>query len=231
MDKSKPIVISLGGSLAIPKEGFDTAFLSAFNTFIRTQIQKGFRFFVVVGGGATARNYIDAAKMVVGDKISDWDLDWLGIHATHLNGHLIRTIFQDIADPRVMLNYDHKLEKLEKSLVIAAGWQPGCSTDYDAVYLAKDYGAQAVINMSNIKNVYDKDPKKFTDAHPYEKMSWGQLEQLVGDKWIPGANLPFDPIATKLAKKIGLTVYVVGKDLENVEKILAGEKFEGAVIS
>ena len=37
------------------------------------------------------------------------DLDWLGIHVTRLNAHLLRTVFQDIAHPRVISDYDKNL--------------------------------------------------------------------------------------------------------------------------
>lgn len=230
MDKNKPIIISLGGSLVIPNGGMDTKFLIQFNTFIRSKITAGWRFFVVVGGGATARHYIEEAKQVVGN-ITDWDLDYLGIHATRLNAHLLRTIFQDVAHPRIIANYDKKIDKLRQPLVIAAGWKPGFSTDYDAVILARDYEAQIVINMSNITQVFDRDPKKFPDAKPIHKVSWEEFEKLVGNKWNPGSNLPFDPIATKLAKELGISVFVVGKDLGNLEKVLDGQEFLGTVIS
>ena len=32
---------------------------------------------------------------------------------------------------------------------MAAGWKPGCSTDYDAVLLAKAYGAKKLVNLTN----------------------------------------------------------------------------------
>jgi uridylate kinase len=230
MDKAHPIILSLGGSLVIPANGIDTGFLKEFNTFIREKINEDWKFFVVVGGGATARHYIDAAKRVVGT-VTDWDLDWLGIHTTRLNAHLVRTIFQDIAHPRIIENYEHKIEDLTQPLVIASGWKPGCSTDFDAVTLAKDYGASILINMSNITAVYDKDPNKNTDAVPYTHMTWEQMEAIVGDTWIPGANNPFDPLATKLAKDMGLTVYAIGKDLKNLGNILSGHEFLGTVIS
>src|SRR3989338_3293738 len=201
MDKSKPIIISLGGSLVVPNGGIDINFLTNFTKFIREKIAEKWRFFIVVGGGATARHYIDSAKNVVGE-ISDWDLDWLGIHSTHLNAHLIRTLFRDIAHPRVILNYEKKITNLKEPLVVAAGWKPGCSTDYDSVYLAQDYGAKVLINMSNITSVHDKDPNKFSDAKPISRIAWSDFEKIVGTKWSPGSNTPFDPIATKLAKKI-----------------------------
>lgn len=230
MDKTRPIVISLGGSLVSPNGGIDTLFLSEFNIFIRRKIAEGWRFFIVVGGGATARHYIDAARKVVGD-ISDWDLDWLGIHATHLNAHIVKTIFEGIVHPRVIQNYDKKIAHLTQPLVIAAGWKPGWSTDYDAVILARDYGSKVIINMSNIREVYDKDPKECKDARPVKKISWDKFEKLVGTCWRPGSNLPFDPVATKLAKERGLTVYIVGKDLANIDRLLSKKEFTGTTIS
>src|SRR3990167_7297786 len=149
MDKNTPIIISLGGSLVVPNGGMDTKFLSQFNEFIRLKIAEKWRFFIVVGGGATARHYIDAAKKITGE-ISDWDLDYLGIHTTELNAHFIRTVFRDIAHPRIVHNYEKKIENLKEPLVIAAGWKPGCSTDYDAMLLVRDYGGDTLINMSNI---------------------------------------------------------------------------------
>lgn len=230
MDKSKPIVISLGGSLIVPNGGIDTDYISKLNLFIRSKITEGWRFFIVTGGGAIARQYIDAAKNIAG-KISDWDLDFLGIHSTELNAHLIRTIFKDIAHPRVILNYEKKIKNLKESLVVAAGWKPGCSTDYDAMVLVRDYQAQVLVNMSNIEWVYDKDPNKFPDAKPIEKISWSEYEKMIDQKWSPGGNSPFDPVATRLAKELGCKVYIIGKDLDNLEKVLAGEKFTGTVIA
>src|SRR3972149_7629871 len=209
----------------VPNGGIDTKFLSDFDTFLREKIATNWRFFVVVGGGSTARHYIESAKRVKG-KISDWDLDYLGIHTTRLNAHLIRTIFQDIAHPRIISHYEKKIQNLTQPLVVAAGWKPGRSTDYDAVLLARDYDACVIINMSNIQQVFDRDPNKFPDAKPIDRISWVEFESIVGKEWSPGGNHPFDPVATKLAKKIGgIKVFVVGKDLSNVSNILSGQHF------
>lgn len=230
MGTSTPIVLSLGGSLVVPNGGIDKKFLSEFNAFIRKKVTQGYRFFIVVGGGATARHYIETARAIVGS-ISDWDLDWLGIHTTRLNAHLIRTLFQDIAHPRVIANYEKKITNLKQPLVIAAGGKPGWSTDYDSTMLARDYGASVLINMSNVNTVFNKDPKTHADAVPVHHIVWSEFEKLVGTEWKPGSNLPFDPIATKLAKDIGLTVYVVGKDLENLDRVVDGKEFLGTVIA
>ncbi len=230
MSKIQTIVISLGGSLIVPNGGIDTKFISEFNRYIRNKIAKNWRFFIVVGGGSTARHYIEAARKTAG-RISDWDLDWLGIHATRLNAHLIKTVFQKVVHPRIIHDYSKKIKNLKENVIIAAGGKPGWSTDYDAVILARDYRVPVVINMSNIDCIYDKDPHQFTCARPLHQIVWDDLEKLVGDKWKPGSNLPFDPVATKLAKKLKLKVYVIGKDINNLDKVLNNKEFIGTVIT
>lgn len=229
--QESPIVISVGGSLIVPNGGISTDFLTKLNKLIRGEVKKGRRFLLVAGGGRIARHYRDAAKIVIGN-VTDNDLDWLAIHTTRLNAHLLRTIFQDISHPRIIENYDRKLENWEESVAIGAGWLPGCSTDYDAVVLARDYGANIIINMSNIDFVYDHDPAKFKDAKPLTKTTWDEMEKLVGNKWSPGFNAPFDPIATKMAKKLKLTVIITnGNDMSNIKKIINKESFKGTIIS
>jgi uridylate kinase len=224
------IVISVGGSLIVPNGGPNTDFLSKLNRFIRSNISKNRRFFLIAGGGKTARHYIDSGRDVV-DKLTDEDLDWLGIHATRLNAHLLRTIFRDVAHNRIVENYDRKIYNLKEPIVIGGGWKPGWSTDYDAVIMARDYGASLIINLSNIYWVYDKDPRKFKNAQKIEKTTWKFYETLVGDKWVPGLSAPFDPVAAQLAKELDLTTIITkGDDFRNLQRILDGESFKGSVI-
>ncbi len=231
VDRSNTFILSVGGSLVVPNGGIDTTFLSKFNTFIRDQVSsKNRRFFIVIGGGSSAGKYIDAAKEVRGKELTDPDKDWLGIHATRLNAQLVRTIFQDIADPRVIKHYEVIL-KTDKPVMIAAGWKPGWSTDYDAVTLCQDYGVREVLNLTNIDKVYDKDPNKFTDAKPIDTITWAEYRAMVGDTWSPRMNAPFDPIASKLAQELGVTVKILkGSDLDNVAKALDNDVFQGTTI-
>src|SRR3989304_3752325 len=159
MAYSEKIVMSIGGSLIVPDEGIDTKFLSNLNAFIRGQLAKykNRQFFLVAGGGKTTRLY----------------------------AHLLRTIFRDIAHPFIIKHYDI-IRKPTESVIVAAGWKPGASTDYDSVLLCEDYNVRSIINLTNIQTVYDKDPKKNKNAKPIDKISWPEFRKLVGDKWIPG---------------------------------------------
>ncbi len=233
MSTRETIVLSFGGSLIVPNGGIDTQFLKGFSTFIRKQIaEKNRRFFIICGGGATARNYIDAGSKVVGDSISNEDKDWLGIHSTRLNAHLLRTIFQDIAYPRIFKHYDQEYDIQDEPVVVCSGWKPGWSTDYCAVLIAEQQSAKTILNLSNIDKVYDKDPRRFKDARPIEKTTWDHFETLVGDKWVPGLNAPFDPVATQRAKQLELTVFILnGRNISNLEAAIDGRRFIGTVIT
>lgn len=227
------VVISLGGSLIVPKE-IDWQFLKKFRELIIFEIKKGEKFAIITGGGYVAREYAQAANKVI--KLTKDDQDWLGIHATRLNAHLIKTIFRAYANQRINKNPRTK-EDLNthfangEGIMVAAGWRPGWSTDYVATIIAERLGAKKLINLSNIKYAYDKDPKKYPNAKIIKEINWKNFRRIVGNRWDPGMNLPFDPVASKLAEKNNLEVIIAeGKNLKNLKNILEEKKFIGTVI-
>ena len=222
----KKIIISLGGSLIFP-EYLDKSFLIDFKKIIKKYVKKRYKFIIICGGGKLARNFQQVASKV--RKLSNDELDWLGIYATRINAHLLRAVFGDMANDFIVTNPNDKIN-FKKNIIIAAGWIPGWSTDYDAMLLAKNLGIREIVNMSNVDYVYDKDPKKHRDAKKIEKISWKDFMKLINQKWKPGINVPFDPVAAKEAQKSKLRVYVIGKDLKNLENLLEGKKFRGTTI-
>jgi len=229
----KVIVISLGGSLIVPHH-IDWQFLKKFRQMIISEIKKGKKFVIITGGGYAAREYIQAASKVT--KLTRDDQDWLGIHTTRLNAHLVKTIFRQYAHPRINKNPTTTADLTEhfahgENIMVAAGWHPGNSTDYVATILAKRLGAKIIINLSNIKYVYDKDPNKFKDAKKIKKINWTDFRRIVGNKWDPGLNAPFDPVASRLAQENSLEVAIMdGRDIKNLKNFLDGKKFQGTVI-
>jgi uridylate kinase len=220
-------VISLGGSLVVPEE-IDTAFLKKFRSLILLHVKKGSRFIIIVGGGKTCRKYQNAAKEIT--NLAPEDVDWIGIHSCRLNAHLLRTIFREVAHAVIIKNPTDKIQT-EKPIIIATAWKPGFSTDYDAVILARNFKSKVVLNLSDIDYVYDNDPDLEKNAKPIEKISWNNFRRLVGNKWDPGLNVPFDPVASKEAQKLGLEVVIMnGRDFGNLENFLGGKKFKGTII-
>jgi uridylate kinase len=227
---SKRIILSLGGSLIVPNE-INVEYLKQFRAFILKNIEKGWSFVLVTGGGAPARKYIDGASAILDGDLTDDDKDWLGIHATRFNAHLVRTVFRKEAQPAIIT--DPEIDELDenKKVIVVSGWKPGWSTDYVSNKIAERYQAPIVINLSNIKQVYDSDPKKNPDAKPIEDMLWKDFRAMVGDKWTPGMNTPYDPIAAKLASEINTAVLVMdGTNLENLQKCIDGQEFIGTML-
>ena len=229
LPKSKPLVLSVGGSLVIPNGGPDTGFLKSLYSFVHKQIKAGRKLVIVVGGGKTARHYIDAASKI--RSIDNEDLDWLGIHSTRLNGHLLRTIFRDVAHPTVIKNPMTTPKKWKGKVLIAAGWRPGWSTDYVAARIAKRIGSSTVLNLSNIDHVYSEDPVKNSNAEIFETLSWSDYRKMIASEWDPGLSAPFDPIASKFCHRNKMKAIILSGDLRNVSSVIAGKRFRGTVIS
>jgi len=228
--KNSRVVISLGGSIIVPDE-IDYEFLLNFREFIVTKISEGMKFLIVCGGGKTGMRYIEAAKKVV--SVANDDLDWLGIHSTRLNAHLLRTIFKDISYPIIITHHDEKFD-VEEPLVIAGGSKPGWSTDFVAASLAVNNGYKDVINMSNIDMVYTTDPNGVdgANAKPLEKTTWTDLQKMVGTKWTPNLSGPFDPIATKLGGENDLRLVVInGRNMSNLKKLFSEQEFTGTFVT
>ena len=220
--------MSLGGSLIAPDQ-LDIVFLKKFRKLILDFTQRGNNAIIICGGGDTARFYQKDARTVNAAATSR-DLDWVGIGATRLNAELVSSIFGEKAYESI-LGDPSKRVKTSRRIIVGAGWRPGASSDKDAVLAAKAFGATTVINLSNITYVYDKDPRKFKDAKPQKRMDWKAFRALVGNTWTPGAHVPFDPSASRLAQQWQMRLIVVnGSKLENLKKVLAGKKFVGTVV-
>lgn len=221
-------VIAVGGSLIVPEE-INLTFLHAFKQLILKRVEKGDKFILVAGGGKIARKYRDAAAEL--GEIDNEEKDWLGIHCTRLNAHLLRTIFKQDAFPRLFKSFDDPLNAFKEPILIGAGMKPGRSSDFPAVFLAKRFSASHVINLSNIEYVYTEDPRLNPEAEKFSKISWKRYLDIIGTRWDPGMSAPFDPVASKEAMDNNIKVAMVnGSKLSNLEKFFDGEEFGGTLI-
>lgn len=229
-EKNETIVMSVGGSLIVPDQ-IDTDFLSQLKEFIVQNIAESRRRFIIIaGGGKTARRYQDAAAAV--SHLDNEDLDWLGIHATRLNGHLLRTVLKEIAHPVMLTNPDEILDVPKTAnVIVASGYRPGASTDLRAIQIAEKVGAEKVVNLSNIDYVYTADPKQDPEAQKIENITWAEFRKLIPEEWDPGLSSPFDPIAAKEAEIHSIEVSSInGSKLEELTKYLDGQNFIGTRI-
>lgn len=223
----KIMVFSLGGSLIVP-DAIDTSFLKDFRQLILDFVAEGNKAIIICGGGSLCRKYNDAARDIIA--VKDIDLDWMGIAMTRVNAELVRSIFGDSAYQYIIKDPTKDITT-EKKIIVGGGYTPGNSSDKVAVMLADKLGAGTVINMTNIDKVYDSDPKIHKGAKPLDEISWDDFLGIIGDGWVPGKNVPFDPVASRLAKDKRIRVAILnGKRLDNLKAFISGKDFDGTMI-
>ena len=223
----KTIVIAVGGSLLVP-EFIDVQFIKQLKSIIKDLINQNHQIALVIGGGKTARIYQSAARDLGVEKSTD--LDWIGIKSIRLNCELLLRAFSDLDVHKKVIEKWEEAKGIQEHLIIVGAWEPGCSSDTDAIELARVLGSKQVINFSNISHVYSEDPRKNPDAEKYEKLSWKEYQNLIPNAWVPGLSAPFDPVASRLAEKYGMRVVVLGASLENLKNYLDAKYFEGTIV-
>lgn len=224
--KKQLIVLSLGGSIVVP-DAIDTAFLRRLVAFFKRNSRR-FRFIIVVGGGRTCRQYQKALAAVV--LVNHEKLDWMGIYTTRVNARLVQLALGKLAHPDIVKDPTKRV-KFAAPVLVASGYKPGWSTDYDAVLLAKLYRAEQVVNLFDVDYVYEQDPKTHKNAKFFKQLTWAKYFSIIGRARTPGAHAPFDSVASKLAERLGLRVLIVnGRNLKNLQRILDGGPFKGTLI-
>ncbi|RLE41944.1 UMP kinase [Candidatus Woesearchaeota archaeon] len=220
--KKEVVVIKLGGSVIV-SESIKVKFLNRFKLMLEGFLYK-YRFVIVCGGGSLCRTYQEGARLL--NVHSEEDLDKIGVRSTMLNAELVRAMFGEYAHREICYNHFRRVRF--KDVLVCSGWRPGHSSDFGAVMFGRKYRSKLLINLTDVPYVYDKDPKRFTDAKPFGKIKIEDYLRLIDSKFSPGMNVPFDPVAAKMVPK-NMQIVVV-KELENVEKLLNGEPFDGTIL-
>lgn len=112
------------------------------------------------------------------------------------------------------------LEHLNDNVVIFGGGTGhiGCSTDTCASNKASLMEADAIIKLTNVDGVYDKDPNKYTDAVMYDKLT----HQEVLDN--PEIKV-MDIAAIRECQENNIDILVINfNDKENLIRVLEGKE-------
>ena len=229
---------ALGGEKGM---GFDEPTMDAICGGVKKAHELGVQIGIVVGGGNFWRGVKDG-----GGKMERTRADHMGTLATVINALAVADCLEQrgvpvrvqtaiemnkIAEPYIR---SKAIRHLEKGRVVIFGCgtgNPFFSTDTAAALRAVEIGADAILLAKNVDGVYDSDPRKNPDAKPIDNISWAEFRKMVGDEWVPGKNCPFDPIASKKAQELGLTVICAGgKNIPNIKSILDGSDYIGSTI-
>ncbi|MBI5635930.1 UMP kinase [Candidatus Micrarchaeota archaeon] len=228
---SKPIVISLGGSLLFNENGIDTKVVkSACELFLKLK-KEGKKLVVIVGGGKTARDYTNAVRELTGN---EFFADRLAIDGTRMNALLLISVLGDEAYPKVVTDFDETFYALKQGLLpVGAGMLEGITTDTDAILIAERLGATHLINASNVDGIYSADPRKDPKAKKFEEITHQKLIELatIGDARKARTNFVFDLVASKLAARSNVELHFVpGRNLDELEKAIKGQKHSGTIV-
>lgn len=226
----KILVISLGGSIIIPKGEMNLKFLHNFKQILLKNT-KDKRFVIVCGGGSIARKYIEALK---GEHKSEKELSLAGIRATRMNAQFLMQLIGEKANSLLPMDMKEVKSNLRKNPVVICGalrYAEKSTSDSTAAKLAHYLKAE-FINMTNVRGLYTADPRTHKNAKFISKISWRNFDIMANkSKYAPGQHFVLDQSASKLIKKHKIKTYIIGEDLTNLSKILQEKNFTGTLIS
>jgi uridylate kinase len=226
--REKIIVISLGGSLIVPDK-IDLGFLRKFKKIIKKHTPDH-RFVVVCGGGNIARKYINALKK---QRKSPHLQSLSGIAVTRLNARFMTYFFGKEANEDIPHNMRKIKNLLLKNEIIFCGalrYHKNETSDATSAKLARFFNTE-FINLTDVGGLYNKNPKKYKSAKLIPKISWKEFKKITDSlKYDPGQHFVLDQHAAKIIKKYKIKTYILGKNLKNLDNLLAGKKFKGTTI-
>jgi uridylate kinase len=224
----KIMVISLGGSQIIKDGKINVAFLKKFRDVIQRNSRK-YKFVIVCGGGSVARMYI------AGLKESSLKLQsFAGISATRTNARFVSYFFnreQLDGIPRSMPQVGRLLKREDIIFCGALEYKPEQTSDSTAAQIAREYDAEFV-NITNVDGLFTSNPAVNKNAKLVREISWRDFHGIASKlSFKPGQHFVLDQKASKIIKQEKIRTYIVGNDLQNLDRVLNGKKFKGTIIS
>jgi uridylate kinase len=214
MDRVKNrVLIKFSGEALANEDGFgiDTKVLKYLADEIKSLKDAGFEIGIVIGGGNFIRG-VSAAKDGVIRRTSG---DYMGMMATVINAVAMQEALEhdgictrvqsaikmeQIAESFIVRKAIRHLEKGRVVIFAAGTGNPFFTTDTAGVLRASEIRANYIIKATKVDGVYDKDPKKFSDAKLLTEISY--------DKALEDNIKVMDDTAIALAKDNNLPIIV-----------------------
>ena len=181
---------------------------------------------MVIGGGNIFRGLQGSAQ-----GMERTTADYMGMLATVMNALAVQSALEDlgvfcrvisairmdeVAEPYIRRRAVRHLEKKRVCIFAAGTGNPYFTTDTAATLRANEMSCEAIFKGTKVDGVYDKDPKKHSDAVRYERVSYDEVLQ-------KHLNV-MDASAIALARDNNLPIIVFSLDEPGGFKgILAGE--------
>lgn len=221
------VVISVGGSVLIPEKN-DSEYILALADVLK-RCGRTVDIAVVCGGGRVSRYYAGIGRSLGG---TEYQLDELGIAITRVNAGLL-SIALGSSSAGIAADPKECAERAGNGKIsLMGGTEPGHTTDAVAAMVAREMGADRIINASNVDAVYSEDPRENPDAERYSEMSIERLKEIVYEDHSACKSCVFDPLGVNICTEDCRDIYMVnGRDLEDLENAILGRPIKGTRVS
>ena len=204
---------------------FDEVKIAEIASAVQRCINDGVQVAIVIGAGNIWRGKL-------GEGVDRTRADHMGMLATTINclrfadalekhnlrPHVMTPVSMDaFAEP---FQYRHAIDYLEagEPVIFACGIGiPFVSTDTSTVVRAAEIHADIILMAKNIDGIYDKDPRKYTDAVKFRSVSYAYC--------LENKLAATDIASSALAEEQGIDSYVFSlSDPKNIVKAVYGEQ-------
>jgi len=181
---------------------------------------------VVVGGGNIWRGESERAHGMDASSA-----DYVGMLATVMNAVVLQTAIEklgvvtrvqsaipmaQLAEPYIRRRAIRHLEKKRVVIFAAGTGNPFFTTDTAAALRAKEIGAEVVLKATKVTGVYDKDPRKHSDARLYRTVTF--IDALKQDLRV------MDQMAFALCRDKQMPIVVFDMTTRgNIQRVVRGE--------
>lgn len=225
--KYKRIMLKLSGEALAGENGYGIDFKVAKRIAeeIKEIVKMGIEVGAVVGGGNIWRGR-------QGEGMDRTTADYMGMLATCINAMALQDSLESIgvytrvqtaiemkqiAEPFIRRRAMRHLEKGRVVIFGAGTGNPYFSTDTTAALRAAEIEADLILLAKKVDGVYDKDPKKYSDAVKFDTVTYMDVLE-------KGLQV-MDSTATSLCMDNNIPILVFGLDKPgNIKRAISGEK-------
>ncbi|MBN8548873.1 MAG: UMP kinase [Deltaproteobacteria bacterium] len=226
--KFRRILLKLSGEILAGDKGFgiDSEIISRLVREIFEVYELGVELGIVIGGGNIFRGIQAGAQGL--DRASG---DYMGMLGTAMNALALQDVMEQrgidtrvmsaiemrqISEPYIRRRATRHLEKNRVVIFACGTGNPYFTTDTAASLRAMEIGADVLLKGTKVDAVYDSDPKKNTQAVPFEQLTFM-------DVLSKGLKV-MDAAAISLCMDNNLPIIVFNIGVEgNLKRIVAGE--------
>ncbi len=226
--KYSRVMLKISGEALMGDQGFglNPPTVARIAQEVKAVQELGVEICMVIGGGNIFRGLAGSAQ-----GMERTTADYMGMLATVMNALAMQSALEQIGvytrvisaipmdqvcEPYIRRRAVRHLEKKRVCIFAAGTGNPYFTTDTAATLRANEMGCEAVFKGTKVDGVYDKDPKKHSDAKRYETVSYDEaLEKHLG---------VMDATAIALARDNDLPIIVFSLDEPGgFRTILAGQ--------